>query len=135
MERRWQPIIPHLQEFRRQLAGHLPELRIVPANDRSWSDDEFQTQRMTGILSQYGVYLIFAPDESLEYVGLAMYSFDKRVWSHDEHINRQWTDVIAFSHQFFFLAPALEFWLICRLHPPRNKSYRGYTCPDIGPTK
>lgn len=62
----------------------------------------------------------------LQYVGKAMNSFDDRVWDrkHDEY--RRWTDLIPFCDQFYFLAPALEFFLISRATPPRNDVYRGY---------
>lgn len=128
-EHRWQPILPHLQEFERYLAPDIPSLGIEPASDRQWTDEQYRAHRKTGVFSKYGVYLIFAPDESLEYVGVAMNDFDSRIWSHDAYVNRRWTDVISFAHEFYFLAISLEFYLIARLQPPKNTTYREYTIP------
>ena len=61
------------------------------------------------------------------YVGLAMNRFDDRIWGHDEYVSRRWTDVIPFEHGWYFLAPALEFFLIVRLQPPDNTAYRSYS--------
>jgi len=33
------------------------------------------------------------------------------------------------AHEYYFIAPALEFFLICRLQPPKNSQYRRYTIP------
>ncbi len=127
IQSRWKPVIPHLQEFQRHLSGRVPELTIVAANDQLWTNEEFENQKKTGDFKGYGVYLIFGPDESLEYVGLAMNQFDDRIWSHEACVNRRWTDVIPFCHEHYFLAPALEFLLITQLQPPKNTVYKGYT--------
>ncbi|MCX5661233.1 MAG: GIY-YIG nuclease family protein [Planctomycetota bacterium] len=129
-ERRWQAIIPVLGEFQSRLAPDVPALRLEHANDSAWSMERYREQCKTGIFNQWGVYLIFNKADELQYVGLAMYSFHKRIWSHDENIkDRGMTDVIAFSPEHYFFSPALEFFLICRLRPPMNKTYRTYTIP------
>ena len=129
-EARWKAILPVLEEFQSFLSAKVPKLRIVVANDRRWPQERYLQQRKPGIFLEYGVYLIFDPSETLEYVGLAMNTFDDRIWSHDSYVDRQWTDVIPMSHAYYFLAPALEFFLIVRLRPRKNSQYRTYTLPD-----
>ncbi|MEM1444671.1 MAG: hypothetical protein AAGF84_01320 [Planctomycetota bacterium] len=126
---RWKPIVAILDEFQSHLASHVPKIKIQAANDRGWSELRYQEERRKGTFRQYGVYLMFGPDETLQYVGLAMNAFNDRIWSHDAYVERQWTDIIAFSHENYFLAPALEFFLICRLQPPMNSQYKSYTLP------
>lgn len=128
---RWSPIIPLLRAFETYLAADAPRLKIVHANDIGWSYEEYLCRRRESkVFSGYGVYLIFNAEEQLRYVGLAMNTFDARIWGHDEHLSRHWTDVIPFEHGWYFLAPALEFFLIVRLQPPDNTAYRGYTIPE-----
>lgn len=137
MERRWESIVPFLKEFQDYLGPRVPELEIQFGNDRRWSDERYEEQVRTGIFEQYGVYLIFEADEALQYVGLAMNRFQERIWMHDAYVNRQFTDLIPFRYEHYFLAPALEFFLVCRLRPPKNKVYRDYTIPPWqldGPT-
>jgi hypothetical protein len=125
---RWRTVEPLLREFKSYLAADAPPLRIVPANDYDWSDEEYrQRKRDFKVCSGSGVYLIFDAASELQYVGLAMNTFDHRIWSHDEYISRQWTDVIPFDPAWYFLAPALEFFLIVRLQPPANTAYRQYS--------
>jgi|GEM_PF-6640606 len=130
-ETRWEPIIPHLKVFQRYLASDIPNLKIEHINDRRWSEERYHEQRKTGAYKRYGVYLIFDPCEVLQYVGVAMNRFDDRIWSHDAYLERMLTDVIAIPHEYYFLGPALEFFLICRLNPPKNTVYRRYTIPEL----
>lgn len=128
---RWSPIIPLLREFETYLAADAPRLKIVHANDVSWSNEEYRRRRRESkVFSGYGVYLIFNAEERLRYVGLAMNDFDQRIWGHDQHVSRRWTDVIPFEHGWYFLAPALEFFLIVRLQPPDNTAYSGYSIAE-----
>lgn len=55
-EARWAPIIPHLEEFQRHLAPHVPPLQIEHLNDRRWSNGRYREQCKTGAYNQYGVY-------------------------------------------------------------------------------
>lgn len=130
IEARWGPVLPHLSDFQRHLAARVPLLQIEIGNDGLWAQDQYLQQCKTNVFNRYGVYLLFAPDESLQYVGLAMNSFHDRIWSHDEDVDRRWTDLIPIEHEYYCLAPALEFFLICRLRPPKNTIYRGYTIPS-----
>ena len=129
MESRWQSIAPVLDEFQTFLCPGLPRFELVAADDSQWSDDRYKAQRATGVFSRRGVYLIFDQSEALQYVGVAMYTFQKRIWSHDEWVRRRWTDVIPFPDESYFLARALEFFLIVRLRPPANTQYRDYDIP------
>lgn len=124
---RWRPVLDSIKHFELLLASAIPPLRITAAVDKNWTDEEYKRLRPEGFPGELrGVYLIYDPAAVLQYVGLAMWSFDTRVWSHDAHMDRRWIDVIAFDDQCWCLAPALEFRLICDLHPPCNKIYRGY---------
>ena len=55
-----------------------------------------------------------------------MWHFDKRVWSHQSRLEYRWIDIIPFDEEHYFLAPALEFFLICKLNPLDNRVFRGY---------
>jgi len=81
-----------------------------------------------------GVYLIFDEHEELLYAGVALVNFDNRVWSHDAcfeswDVERRWTDVIELQPEYAFLGLSLEYFLICRLNPRCNTSYKGYEIP------
>jgi hypothetical protein len=129
-ETRWAPIIPHLRGFQRHLAPHVPPLAIHHLNDRRWTREQYLKQCKAGQFNHYGVYLMFDREEKLEYVGVAMNSFHNRIWDHDSFVERMLTDVIPIPHAYYFLGLSLEFFLICRLHPPKNTIYRGYTIPE-----
>jgi hypothetical protein len=130
-EQRWDLITPHLQDFQSHLATHIPQLCIQNATDRQWSDDRYKQQRTTGIFDQCGVYLLFDDKEALLYVGVAMNKFHDRIWSHDWWIERRFIDVIPFPREYCFFALALEYFLICRLHPPKNSMFQGHAIPTI----
>jgi len=132
-ECRWELIVPHLRDFQSYLAEHVPQLRIQNATDRQWSNDRYKQQCQTGIFNQRGVYLIFDNKETLQKVGVAMNTFHDRIWSHDWYIERRFIDVIPFPDEYCFLALALEYFLICRLHPPKNSVYQGHTIPFVQP--
>ena len=132
-EQRWDTIIPHLRDFQSHLAAHIPQLRLENATDRQWSDDRYRQQCKTGIFDQCGVYLLFDDKEALLYVGVAMNTFHDRIWSHDWWIERRFIDVIPFPREYCFFALALEYFLICRLRPPKNSVYQGHTIPFVQP--
>jgi hypothetical protein len=124
---RWTPIIAALREFESYLAADAPRLEIVNAIDADWTYEEYRRRkREFKICRGNGVYLIFDPTATLQYVGLAMNTFDHRIWGHDEYVSRHWTDVIPFAEGWYFLAPALEFFLIAKLQPPVNTAYSKY---------
>ena len=89
-------------------------------------------KRELKVCSGNGVYLIYSPEEQLRYVGVAMNTFDHRIWGHDDEVSRRWTDVIPLPSDWYFFAPALEFFLIVKLQPPDNTAYRKYTIGDRG---
>jgi len=98
---RWATIHPVLDEFQRCLATHVPKFTLVHAVDRHWPDAEYKKLRPRGFPSKLrGVCLIFDDAPRLQYVGLAMVNFDKRVWSHDGVLSRRWTDIITFPDEF-----------------------------------
>ncbi len=128
---RWQAIGPVLEEFRSFLSPKVPESEIIEAADRRWGNGEYKRLRPKGFPSRLrGVYLLFDNDERLQYVGVAMWNYDKRVWSHDRHFERRFIDIIPFDDRRIFLAPALEFFLISKLDPPQNSTYKGYKIAD-----
>jgi len=137
---RWQPVVPVLDEFRSFLSEKVGPLCIAPACDRSSSDERWNSNERwdhenKGIGRRYGVYLIFDSCDALRYVGLSMNAFDDRIWDKRHYPYRKWTDVIAFEHSNYFLAPALECLLIVRLKPPENTAYCQHTviCVDADP--
>ncbi len=129
MEMRWTAVNLALAEFQSFLSPGVPKLSIQAATDRDWTQEQYRAQCATGIFDQRGVYLLFDRNGALQYVGVAMRCFHDRIWSHDDWIQRRWIDVIAFPDTCYFLGPALEFFLIARLHPPRNTQYRDYEIP------
>mgnify|MGYP002623483324 CR=1 FL=1 len=112
---RWREIVPHLDEFQSYLATQVPRLSIEPLNDREWTYARYRQACADGVFDRPGVYFIFAPDQTLEYIGVATGIFHDRIWSHDEWVNRRWTDGIALNDDYRFLAPSLELFLISRL--------------------
>jgi hypothetical protein len=133
---RWSTVEPLLREFESYLATDAPRLRIVSANDCDWSYEKYRRRkREFKLCSGNGVYLIYDAASQLEYVGLAMNTFDHRIWDHDDQVSRQWTDIIPFDPAWYFLAPALEFFLIVRLQPPANTAYRKYTIGQRTPAQ
>ena len=51
-------------------------------------------------------------------------------WWHDRHCERRFTDIMPFDDRHIFLAPALDFFLISKLDPPQNSTYKGYKIAD-----
>jgi hypothetical protein len=135
---RWQHLRAALDDFRSYLAPNTPPFVLHAANDYWWDDDEYKRLRPAGFPSRMrGVYLMYDDAGELMYVGVALVSFDKRVWSHDDlfashGVERRWTDVIALEPEYAFLALSLEFFLISRLRPKYNTSYSGYEVPRLG---
>ena len=122
---RWNGVLQVLREFETYLALDMPKLQIVNADDSEWSCEEYRRRRrQSQICSGKGVYLLFNVEEQLRYVGLALNAFDKRIWCHDGHVRRRWTDVVTFPDNWCFVAPALECFLIVKLQPPDNSDYR-----------
>ena len=129
MERRWASVIPSLDEFQRHLDPRVTKLPIQFADDSTWSNEQYELEAKKGTYRKCGVYLIFDANEELQYIGVAMDGFSKRIWMHDAEVDRRFTDLIPFPPEHYFLAPALEFFLLCRLRPSKNKVYREYTIP------
>jgi hypothetical protein len=135
---RWARVRAALDEFRAYLAPHVPPFPLIAANDYWWDDEEYYRSRPEGFPTRMrGVYLMFDAADELLYVGVALVNFDKRVWSHDEMfaswgVERRWTDVIVLPPEYAFLGLSLEYFLICRLCPKCNTSYKGYKIPRCG---
>jgi len=128
---RWAPIQPLLDEFQAMLSPSVPRLEVIHANDRAWSMEEYKRLRAKGFPSKCrGVYLIFDEKALLQYVGLATVNFDKRVWSHDNRLERRWTDIICFDDRHICLASALEYFLVTRLNPPFNTTFIGHALEE-----
>ena len=128
---RWKPVRQALGQFHSYLAPHILPFEIRNATDWQWSDKQYDELRPSGFPTHLrGIYLLFDKKEVLLYVGVAMVNFEKRVWSHDKWLDRRWIDIIPIQDKHLFLAPSLEFFLICRLRPTKNTSFSGYTVPD-----
>ena len=136
MIERWKQIEPLLNEFQDHLAKDVQKLSIKQLNDKKWLEDEYKKRVKAEMLNQYGVYLIFDGDDeyALQYIGLAMDKFDNRIWEHEGDVDRRFTDIIPFEHKYYFLAPALEFFLISKLSKKmpklKNKIYRGHSIAE-----
>jgi hypothetical protein len=135
---RWNLVRSALNEFRSCLAPHVPQFSLLAANDYAWTNEEYKRLRPDGFPSRTrGVYLIFDRAEELLYVGSSLVNFDKRVWSHDQLFNsqrvqRRWTDVIVLPSEYAFLAPSLEYFLICKLRPRFNGTFMRHEVTSPG---
>jgi len=125
---RFVPIQRELERFQRTLCNpSMPPLVVIHATNRQWTDAEYASRKPAGFPGRLrGVYLISDDAEVLQYVGVALWSFDKRVWSHDAMIQRRFIDIVPIADAWLPLALALEFWLIQALAPPGNTTYQGY---------
>jgi hypothetical protein len=132
---RWCAVRAALDDFQGYLSHQVASFRIIAANDSWWDDDEYKRLRAEGFPSRLrGLYLIYDDTDELLYVGVALVNYDKRVWSHDAlftawEVKRRWTDIIPLEPQCAFLGLSLEYFLICRLSPKCNTSYKGYEIP------
>jgi hypothetical protein len=125
---RWQAVERALDEFQSYLAPSVPRLSIAYACDKRWPDEEYKRRRPKGFPSRLrGIYLIYDEAETLLYVGVAMWNYDKRCWSHDTELPRRHLDIIPLDDEHAFLALSLEFFLISKLRPRHNSSYRDYS--------
>lgn len=116
---RIQPILDAVREFRKFLAPDVPEFTIEHANDRTWSDEEYQDFRNQSLYrDKRGVYLHFDADEKLLYVGMATTTFDRFWDSRGDDV--RYTDIIPLEPPHDVLIPSLELFLIRRLDPPHN---------------
>jgi len=118
---RWRSILPHLKDFQSCLAARVPPLELQEATDRTWTPKQYKNRPLqTFPMNSRGVYLLFNSKETLQYVGVAMWCYNTRVWEWDNtpEFDRRFVDVIAIPEPYAFLALSLEFFLICRLNPP-----------------
>ena len=106
----------------------MPKVDVQLAVDSAWAAEEYRSRRPQGFPGRSrGVYLFFDQSDALIYVGKACWNFDKRIWGHySSKKHWKWIDIIPFEDEWWFLIPALEAFLIARLHPRDNKEYRGY---------
>jgi hypothetical protein len=135
--KRWERIIAEITDFRKLLCSDAPAFSIEFAYDYEWSNGPLYKQsRKDWRYSHCGVYLIFSGAEELVYIGVAMYSFDKRIWTHPnlDELGARHIDLIPFDDRFKPMAVALEWFLITRLKPNGNKVAVGYEVP-VDPAK
>lgn len=131
---RWRAVATVLEEFGTYLSERVPRLQLTAACDKNWSDAEYRRLRPRGFPGKlHGVYLIFDDSERLQYVGLATTCFDKRVWTHDRHVQRRFTDIIPIDDAHMFVAPSLEYSLIVRLKPVGNRAFTTHVLPHVIP--
>jgi hypothetical protein len=122
MKTRWNAIVPALKEFQSFLAENICPLEIQEAVDLANPPIPFQR---IPELYQPGVYLGFDRSEKLFWVGKSTRSMRNRMSSLRKKQEFRanpggWIDVIPFSIEFFFFAPALEDFLIARCDPRLN---------------
>jgi hypothetical protein len=126
--RRWEPILPVLNEFQKQFCHPaMPPLHLLVGSDKAWPAKDYEIRKPNGFPHLLrGVYLLFDQTERLQYVGAAVSDFNSRVWGHDQHFERRCIDVVPLMPPWHVLTLSLEFYLIQRLDPPQNTTYRGY---------
>jgi len=114
----------YLNEFHKTyLNPGIHPFSVIAAARKSWTNDEYKRLRAPGFPGKLrGIYLIYNSAEELQYIGLAERgSFDTRVWSHDDYIDREFTDIISLRDDEIVLAPSIESWLIDKMNPVCNK--------------
>ena len=132
---RWEAVYRELEEFRAFLAPDIPRFPLVVADDSEWDGGARARLRPEGYPTRTsGVTLVFAADSELLYVGHTGVTFAKRTNDYDNtlrkwEVKRRWTDVILSPRAYAFLGLSLEFFLICRLNPKCNTSYKWYEIP------
>jgi hypothetical protein len=126
---RWGPIKVQIDHFRRYLATDFPTIDIVAGYDFTWSQDQYKESRKHSPYQCCGVYLFFNGTAELLYVGKALWTFDKRIWTHQIE-NARYIDFICFDDEHAPFALALEHFLICRLKPKFNSHGIGYEVPQ-----
>ena len=129
---RWRQVQAEIEEFRRFLYADFPPLEITAAYDFAWANGpEYKASRKDGRYGRCGVYLFFEEGGTLLYVGKALWTFDKRIWTHDIR-DAKYIDLICFDDRHYPFALALEHFLICRLKPAWNTQGVSYTMADAG---
>lgn len=119
-EDRWAKVREEIEVFSGHLASGLLTLEIQQGYDTQWSQDQYKESRGDKRYNKPGVYLIYAEDGTLLYVGSATYAFDKRVFTHS-HEGARYIDFIAFEEKYSYFCLALERFLIGRLRPEANR--------------
>lgn len=124
-------------EFQSFLSDKVPKLELIKPVHKDWSPEEYKQHQMTGVVPKgfpsrlKGVYILFDWEDQLKYIGVATYNYDKRVWTHDKHFEaaEMWRgdiDIIPLTDEFSFIAPSLEYYLITRLKPMLNSTYKNH---------
>jgi hypothetical protein len=130
---RWKAVEVEIEDFRRYLAPNFPPIKITEGYDFRWSQDEYKRSRKERPYQCCGVYLFYDDAGTLLYVGKAIYTFDKRIWTHQIDGPR-YIDLICFDERHAPFALALEHFLICRLKPKGNTQGIGYEVPKAADT-
>jgi hypothetical protein len=121
--KRWEQVQAALDEFQAYLSPAAPKLELQGALGQGvvLRDDHPR------VLRRPGVYLFFDSSERLLLVGCSMSVMRNRVASHlTTPVYRLlpqsgWIDVIPLELRWYFLAPALEAYLICKCAPKHNR--------------
>ncbi|MDB5328983.1 MAG: hypothetical protein JWP03_134 [Phycisphaerales bacterium] len=128
---RWQSVKAQVEDFRRYLYADFPPLEIREGYDFAWHwGDDYKTSRKDKRYGQPGVYLFFDEAGELLYVGKGIYTFDKRIWTHQIQ-GARYIDLIPFDQKHAPFLLALEHFLICRLKPKANKQGIDYDVPPL----
>ena len=130
--KRWEQVGLKITDFRKVVCVDAPPFTIRAAYDYQWSKEQYKSVlKADRRFQDSGVYLIFSANEELIYVGVAMYTFEKRIWRHPnlDELGACFIDTISFDDPYKPLAIALEWFLITRLKPKGNKVAVGYDVP------
>lgn len=79
---RWKTVETEIEDFRRYLAPSFPPIQITEGYDFRWSQDEYKRWRKERPYQCCGVYLFYDSAGTLLHVGKALWTFDKRLWTH-----------------------------------------------------
>jgi excinuclease UvrABC nuclease subunit len=97
---------------------------------------DYQKKKVWGSANDAGVYIFFSSGEEILYIGHSM-NIGQRLGKYfyigengsgkpmvPNAINVKWVITIGVNSKYWFLAPSLEYFLIDKFQPQRNKNIR-----------
>ncbi len=131
MSERWQRVADAIVDFRKHLSADFPAIEMAHLYDFT-KPELYKASRKTAPHTKAGVYLFYDAEGKLLYVGKASWTFDKRIWQHEDIAEARYLDAIPFEWHLSHFGLALEYFLISRFKPPYNKHGSGYDYAAVG---